>query len=186
MRVITGTARGVSLKAPPGLATRPTGDKVKQALFNIIQYEISGDVLDLFAGSGQLGIEALSRGARSCVFVDQSPDAIRVIRENLEKTRLSDRAQIIRADSLSYLSRCKKNFRLIFLDPPYAEKSLENAIKCISEIDILGESGIIITERPVGKELKGDFGDLIPSKDYRYGSTLITLFRREAKSLSDE
>lgn len=179
MRVITGTARGTNLKAPPGLATRPTADKVKQALFNIIQYDISGDVLDLFAGSGQLGIEALSRGARHCVFVDQSPEAIRVIRDNLEKTKLSDRAQIVRSDALSYLSRCKKSFRLIFLDPPYAEKSLENAIKRISEIDILGESGIIITERPVGKDLVGDFGDLLPSKDYRYGTTIITLFRRK-------
>lgn len=179
MRVITGTARGTSLKAPAGMTTRPTADKVKQALFNIIQYDISGDVLDLFAGSGQLGIEALSRGARHCVFVDQSADAIRVIRDNLEKTKLADRAQVIRADSLSYLARCRKTFRLIFLDPPYAEKSLENAIKCISEIDILGESGIIITERPVGKDLKGDFGDLIPSKDYRYGTTIITLFRRK-------
>lgn len=179
MRVITGTARGTSLKAPAGMTTRPTADKVKQALFNIIQYDISGDVLDLFAGSGQLGIEALSRGARHCVFVDQSADAIRVIRDNLEKTKLADRAQVIRADSLSYLARCRKTFRLIFLDPPYAEKSLENAIKCISEIDILGESGIIITERPVGKDLKGDFGELIPSKDYRYGTTIITLFRRK-------
>ena len=179
MRVITGTARGTNLKAPPGLATRPTADKVKQALFNIIQYDIRGDVLDLFAGSGQLGIEALSRGARHCVFVDQSPEALRVIRDNLEKTKLSDRAQIVRSEALSYLSRCKKSFRLIFLDPPYAEKSLENAIKCISEIDILGESGIIITERPVGKDLVGDFGDLIPSKDYRYGTTIITLFRRK-------
>ena len=152
---------------------------MKQALFNIIQYDISGDVLDLFAGSGQLGIEALSRGARHCVFVDQSPEALRVIRDNLEKTKLSDRAQIVRSEALSYLSRCKKSFRLIFLDPPYAEKSLENAIKCISEIDILGESGIIITERPVGKDLVGDFGDLIPSKDYRYGTTIITLFRRK-------
>lgn len=186
MRVITGSSRGTLLRAPAGLATRPTGDKVKQALFNIIQYEICGDVLDLFAGSGQLGIEALSRGARSAVFVDQSADAVKVIRENLDKTHLSERAQVIRSDALSYLSRCRKTFQLIFLDPPYAEKSLENAIKCISEIDILGESGIIITERPVGKELVGDFGDLIPSKDYRYGSTLITLFRRREASLSDE
>lgn len=186
MRVITGSARGTMLKAPAGLTTRPTGDKVKQALFNIVQYEICGDVLDLFAGSGQLGIEALSRGARSAVFVDQSAEAVKVIRDNLDRTHLSDRAQVIRSDALSYLSRCRKSFQMIFLDPPYAEKSLENAIKCISEIDILGESGIIITERPVGKELKGDFGDLIPSKDYRYGSTLITLFRRREEALSDE
>lgn len=177
MRVITGSARGTNLKAPHGLATRPTADKVKQALFNIIQYDICGDVLDLFAGSGQLGIEALSRGAGHAVFVDQSAQSVCVIRENLAKTHLSDRAEVLRCDAMTYLSRCKKRFHLIFLDPPYAEKSLENAIKRISEIDILGESGIIVTERPLGKELQGDFGDLVASKDYQYGNTVITLFR---------
>ncbi len=179
MRVITGTARGTNLKAPDGLSTRPTGDKVKQALFNMIQYEIAGDVLDLFAGSGQLGIEALSRGAKSAVFVDQGRDAIAVIRDNLKRTHLEDKAQILCCDYLSYLSRCKKKFRLIFLDPPYGEKYLENAIKSISEIDILAEGGIIVAERPVGKELSTEFHGLVPSKDYQYGKTLIRLYRKE-------
>ena len=183
MRVITGTARGTNLKAPDGLLTRPTADKVKQALFNIIQYEIAGDVLDLFAGSGQLGIEALSRGARHAVFVDERADAISVIRENLRRTHLEDRAEIVRGDYLTYLSRCKKSFRLIFLDPPYAEKYLENAIKRISEIDILAEGGIIITERPVGKLLEEQFTGLERSKDYVYGKTIITLFRRAKEEL---
>ena len=178
MRVITGTARGTNLKAPAGLSTRPTGDKVKQALFNMIQYEIAGDVLDLFAGSGQLGIEALSRGARSAVFVDQGRDAIAVIRENLKRTRLEDKAQVICSDYLSYLSRCKNRFRLIFLDPPYGEKYLENAIKFISEIDILAEGGIIVAELPLGKEMTEEFHGLIPSKDYRYGNTVIRLYRK--------
>ena len=88
MRVITGTARGTKLKAPEGLATRPTADRVKEALFNIIQYEIAGEALDLFAGSGQLGIEALSRGADKAVFVDERADAIAVIKENLRRTHL--------------------------------------------------------------------------------------------------
>ncbi len=179
MRVITGTAGGTNLKAPAGLATRPTGDKVKQALFNIIQHEIAGDVLDLFAGSGQLGIEALSRGARSAVFVDRGRDAIAVIRENLRKTHLEDKAQVLCCDYLSYLSRCGKTFRLIFLDPPYGENYLENALKSISEIDILAEGGIIVTERPLGKELPGTYAGLTASKDYHYGKTIITLFRRE-------
>lgn len=183
MRVITGTARGTNLKAPDGLLTRPTADKVKQALFNIIQYEIAGDVLDLFAGSGQLGIEALSRGARHAVFVDERADAISVIRENLRRTHLEDRAKIVRGDYLTYLSRCKKSFRLIFLDPPYAEKYLENAIKRISEIDILAEGGIIITERPLGKSLEEQFTGLERSKDYVYGKTVITLFRRTKEDL---
>lgn len=179
MRVITGSAGGTNLKAPKGLNTRPTADKVKQALFNIIQYEIAGDVLDLFAGSGQLGIEALSRGARHCVFVDAGTEAVAVIRENLQRTHLSDKAQIVRTDYLSFLKSCRKRFRLIFLDPPYGEKYLENAIKFISEIDILAEGGIIISERPAEKTLEGHFPGLVASKDYRYGKTIITLFRRE-------
>lgn len=178
MRVITGTARGTNLKAPAGLSTRPTGDKVKQALFNMIQYEIAGDVLDLFAGSGQLGIEALSRGAKSAVFVDQGRDAIAVIRENLKKTHLEDKAQVICCDYLSFLAKCRKQFRLIFLDPPYGEKYLENAIKCISQIDILAEGGIIVAERPLGKEFTDTFPGLVASKDYHYGKTVITLFRK--------
>ena len=186
MRVITGTAGGTNLKAPKGLSTRPTADKVKQALFNIIQYEIAGEVLDLFAGSGQLGIEALSRGASHAVFVDEGREAISVIQENLRHTRLESKAQVVRSDYLSYLSRCRRSFRLIFLDPPYAEKYLENAIKCISEIDILAEGGIIIAERPVDKALDQEFPGLVRSKDYRYGSTVITLFRRQQDVLREE
>lgn len=183
MRVITGTARGVNLKAPEGLLTRPTADRVKQAIFNIIQYEIAGEVLDLFAGSGQMGIEALSRGAAHAVFVDERSDALAVVRENLRRTRLEGQAEVVRSDYLNYLARCKRRFRLIFLDPPYAEKYLETAIKRLSEIDILAEGGIIITERPAGKELPGEFAGLCRSKDYNYGKTTITLFRKEQEVL---
>ena len=178
MRVITGTARGTKLKTPEGEHTRPTTDRVNEALCNIIQYDIYGTVLDLFAGTGQLGIEALSRGAEHAVFVDQRDDAVGLVRENLRRTHLSDRAEIIKGDALNYLVRCKKCFHLIFLDPPYAEKSLEIAIKSISEIDILADGGIIITERPVGKPLDETFDGLERSKDYHYGKTIITLFRK--------
>ena len=183
MRVITGTARGTNLKAPDGLSTRPTADKVKQAVFNIIQYEIAGDVLDLFAGSGQLGIEALSRGASRAVFVDAGRPAIAVIRENLKKTHLEDRAEVVCCDYMTYLANCRKRFRVVFLDPPYAENYLENAIKRISEIDILAEGGIIIAERPLGKPLDEQFAGLERSKDYIYGKTIITLFRRAKEDL---
>ena len=181
MRVITGTARGTNLKTPEGMHTRPTADRVKEALFNIIQYDISGEVLDLFAGTGQLGIEALSRGARHAVFVDQREDAAALVRENLRRTHLTDRAQVVRGDYLAYLDRCRERFHLIFLDPPYAEKSLENAIKRISEIDILADGGIIITERPKGKLLDADIPGPTRSRDYNYGKTTITLFRKEAR-----
>ncbi len=180
MRVITGTAGGTNLKAPDGLLTRPTADKVKQALFNMIQFEIVGDVLDLFAGSGQLGIEALSRGAKNAVFVDARKESIAIIRENLKRTHLEEKSQVIHSDYENFLKRCKKKFRLIFLDPPYAEKYLENSIKLISEIDILTEDGIIITERPIEKTFDVKFEGLNRSKDYHYGKTVITLFRKDA------
>ena len=180
MRVIAGTARSVPLKSRDGLDTRPTTDRVKESVFNIIQFEIEGrTVLDLFGGSGQMAIEALSRGAVSADIVDASPEAIAVIRENLKRTRLADRAAVIRSDYLDYLNSCKKRFDLIFLDPPYHEKMLETALKRIYEIDILKSGGIIICERPAEKVWGTDYPGLLRSKDYRYGKTAVTIFRRE-------
>ena len=179
MRVITGKARGVSLKTPDGMQTRPTTDRVKEALFSIIQFEIPGSsVLDLFGGTGQLGIEALSRGAKSAVFVDAQDSACRLIRENLKRTRLENCAKVIRSDYLAYLEHCKDKFDIIFLDPPYAEVFLETALKRISEIDILQSGGIIIAERPLGKELPWEFDGYSRSKDYKYGKTLLTIYRK--------
>ena len=179
MRVITGKARGVQLKTPDGLLTRPTSDRVKEALFSIIQFEIPGArVLDLFGGTGQLGIEALSRGAKDAVFVDAREDACRLIRENLKRTRLDSNAKVIRCDYLEYLKRCTENFQIILLDPPYAEVFLENALKCIAEIDILQSGGIIVAEHPVGKELPWEFEGFIRSRDYKYGKTLPTIYRK--------
>lgn len=180
MRVITGKARGIQLKTPDGLKTRPTADRVKEALFSIIQFEIAGArVLDLFGGTGQLGIEALSRGASSVVFVDHGEDACRIIRENLRRTGFSESASVIRSDYLEYLNHCNDQFGIIFLDPPYAEVFLENALNRITEIDILQSGGIIITERPFGKELAWDSEKLLRSKDYKYGKTLLTVFRKK-------
>ena len=180
MRVITGTARGVPLKAPKGMDTRPTMDQVKEGIFSAIQFEVEGRrVLDLFAGSGQMGIEALSRGAKSAVFVDMREDACKVVRENLAKTRLEQNARVVRADYLSYLASARETFALIFLDPPYAEVFLENSLKRISEIDILSDSGIIITERPFGKELPAGVPGLVRCRDYRYGKAAVTIYRRQ-------
>ena len=180
MRVITGKARGVNLKTPDGLQTRPTTDRVKEAMFSIIHFVIPGArVLDLFGGTGQLGIEALSRGARNAVFVDAGDKACALIRENLKRCKMESDAKIIRADYLDYLSRCRERFNIVLLDPPYAEVFLENAIKKITEIDILESGGIIVAERPVGKELPWDFPGYTRSKDYKYGKTLITLYRKD-------
>lgn len=182
MRVITGTAKGINLKTPDGLLTRPTADRVKVGMFNIIQFEIYGRVLDLFGGTGQLGIECLSRGASGAVFVDGRQEAVSLIRENLKRTRLSELGTVVCADYMAYLKSCREKFHLIFLDPPYGETYLENSLKCISEIDILTDDGIIVTERPVEKPLESQYPGLVRSKDYKYGKTLITLFRKEPQN----
>ena len=180
MRVITGKARGVTLKTPEGIQTRPTSDRVKEAMFSIIQFEIpSAKVLDLFGGTGQLGIEALSRGAKSATFVDASDAACRLIKENLKRTRFEQEGRVVKSDYLSYLTRCNETYQIIFLDPPYAEVFLENALKCITEIDILQSGGIIVAERPLGKDLPWDFEGYTRSKDYKYGKVLLTIYRKD-------
>ncbi len=180
MRVITGKARGVALKTPEGMQTRPTAERVKEALFSVIQFDIPGaKVLDLFAGTGQLGIESLSRGAKSAVFVDAGEAACKLVKENLRRTKLEQNAKVVKGDYLSYLKSCKESYNIVFLDPPYAEVFLENALKCISEIDILHSGGIIVCERPLGKDLDLELPGLVRSKDYKYGKTLITLYRKE-------
>lgn len=179
MRVISGTAKGTRLKTPEGLLTRPTTDRVKEAVFSIVQFEIEGSrFLDLFGGSGQMGIEALSRGAASAVIVDGRREACKLIQDNLRLTRLTQKAKVVQSDYLAYLERCRETFDMVFLDPPYAEVFLENALKRISEIDILSDRGIIICERPAEKQLDFAIPGLVRGKDYRYGKTWITLFRK--------
>ena len=180
MRVIAGKARGINLKTPDGQATRPTTDRVKEAMFSIIHFDLPGaKILDLFGGTGQLGIEAISRGAQEAVFVDSTDKACALIRENLKRCKMENEGKVIRADYLAYLDRCKESFDIILLDPPYAEVFLENAIKKISEIDILKSGGIIVAERPVGKDLPVDFPGFTRSKDYKYGTVLLTLYRKD-------
>ena len=180
MRVVSGKARGVVLKTPDGLKTRPTADRVKEAMFSIIQFDLPGArVLDLFGGTGQLGIEALSRGAKSATFVDHQDAACKLIVENLKRTKLDSYAKIIRSDYLEYLNRASEQFDIVLLDPPYAEVFLENALNRLAEIDILQSGGIIVTERPVEKELSFELAGFCRSKDYKYGKTLLTIYRKD-------
>ena len=180
MRVVSGKAKGISLKTPDGILTRPTADRVKEAMFSIIQFDIPGArVLDLFGGTGQLGIEAISRGAKNAVFVDSREDACRLIRENLKRANMLSEGTVVRSDYLVYLTRCKDSFDIVLLDPPYAEEFLENSLKLITEIDILQSGGIIIAERPVGKDLPWEFLGYTRSRDYKYGKTLLTIYRKD-------
>ena len=180
MRVISGKAKGISLKTPDGMSTRPTADRVKEALFSIVQFDIpNAKILDLFGGTGQLGIEALSREAKSAVFVDEREDACKLIRENLKRSKLESYAKVIRSDYAVFLKNCRETFDIIILDPPYAEKFLENSLKLITEIDISQSGGIIVTERPADKELEFEFSGYSRSKDYKYSKTILTIFRKD-------
>lgn len=179
MRVISGSARGRRLKELQGMDTRPTTDKVKESLFNIIQFEIEGRrVLDLFGGTGQLGIEALSRGADHCTFVDMRKEAAALIRENLRLTGLSERSRVVQGDALSFLSSCGEKFDVILLDSPYHTELLEKSVERITEFDILREHGIMICESAAERELPALPPPYERGREYRYGKIRLTVCRR--------
>lgn len=179
MRVITGTARGRRLQTLEGNDVRPTTDKVKEAVFSSIQFDIEGRrVLDLFAGSGQLGIEALSRGAKSATFVDLNPEAINVIKANIKATGFEDASKIVRADCFSYLAQTREEFDIVFLDPPYREGLLEKTLTAAT--NIMSDYGIIICERPTDIELPKTVGSFIEKKQLRFGKILVSIYRKES------
>jgi len=187
MRVITGSARGRRLKELEGMETRPTTDRVKEGLFSIIQFDIEGrNVLDLFAGTGQLGIECLSRGAASAVFVDRRSDAVKLIRENLKATELTDRAKVVSGDSMEYLKSQREKFDIIFLDPPYGADLLETAMDSIAKFDILAPHGIIVAEHPVEKRLPPLTEPYRLHRTYRYGKIALTIYRRSGNEKNEE
>ena len=179
MRVITGIARGRKLKELPGMETRPTTDKVKESVFNIVQFDIEGRrVLDLFAGTGQMGIEALSRGAAHCTFVDLRKEAAAVVRENLAHTKLSENGKVIQGDYLAFLTGCREKFDLAFLDPPYNTGMLEQALATIAKIDIMTEHGIIVCESSAEAVLPELPPPYVMGRQYRYGKIKLTLYHR--------
>lgn len=179
MRVITGTARGKRLCELEGQDTRPTTDRVKEGIFNIVQFDIEGrKVLDLFSGTGQMGIESLSRGAAACTFIDVRKDAVALVRENLKFTKLEEHAKVVQGDSLSYLATCREKYDLIFMDPPYGSGLLEKAIEMAAAIDILSENGIMICECAADQALPTVSAPYSKGREYRYGKIKITLYRR--------
>ena len=187
MRVITGTARGRRLKELEGMETRPTTDRVKEGMFNALQFDIEGRrILDLFAGTGQLGIECLSRGAASAVFVDRRADAVKLIRENLKVTELSDRARVVSGDSVEFLKSLREKFDVILLDPPYEAGLLEPVISHIAKFDILAPHGIIVAEHPVGLAMPALSAPYRLHRTYRYGKIAMTLYRRDADEENEE
>jgi len=179
MRVITGRARGVRLETVPGEdIVRPTSERVKEAMFSAIQFEIAGRAaLDAFAGSGQLGIEALSRGAASCLFLEQDSRAVEIIKQNLAHAKFEHEAKLLPVDSLQYLRRCGESFGLIFLDPPFGSDLLQQALPIAAER--LSPGGLLVCEAPAKESLPERMEDVALRKSYKHGRTKICVYQRE-------
>ncbi len=176
MRVITGSARGCRLETLAGNDTRPTSEKVKEGLFSSIQFDIEGRrVLDLFAGSGQLGIEALSRGAASCIFVDSNPDAVQIIRRNLQRAKLSPFSQVVGTDALRYLANPHERFDLVFLDPPYAAGLLLPTLEKVEPL--VNDGGLIVCESDNETIMPKLIGRFLLDRAYRYGRIHLWVYR---------
>ncbi|MEK6577186.1 MAG: 16S rRNA (guanine(966)-N(2))-methyltransferase RsmD [Nitrospirota bacterium] len=181
MRVISGIARGRKIRAPKGLELRPTSDRVKESLFNIIMDRVEGSrFLDLFSGTGNVGIEALSRGASEVTFVEKNPRFLRIIRENLSLLGIGVKGEIILSGALEYIrkaAREEKRYDIIFLDPPYKSDILEREIwPLLGGAEILAPGGMIIVEHFFKKKLEPVSGKMELKDEYRYGETLLSLF----------
>lgn len=177
MRVITGQARGRKLETVEGLDVRPTTVKVKEAVFSSINFELEGAmVLDLFCGSGQMGIEALSRNARFCVFVDNSKSSQEVTKRNLTKTGLFNAARVVAMDYKTFLQTTKDSFDIAFLDPPYSKGYIQEALPLL--IPKMSESGVILVEHERFDELSQNILDFVVTKQYNYGRISVTAYRR--------
>ncbi|MBR5427545.1 MAG: 16S rRNA (guanine(966)-N(2))-methyltransferase RsmD [Clostridia bacterium] len=177
MRVITGEARGMRLQTPEGLDVRPTAERVKEAIFSSIQFELEGRrFLDLFAGSGQMGIEALSRGAAHAVFVDDSKISLAAVRANLAKTKLGERATVVASSAQAYLKRADGFFDIAFLDPPYHQSIIEEVMGDLEPL--INAGGAVICETADDETLPEEFGDLVAEKKYHYSRTSVTVYRK--------
>jgi 16S rRNA (guanine966-N2)-methyltransferase len=180
MRVITGSAKGNRLKAPKGMTTRPTTDRVKESLFNILgSIPCNATILDLFAGSGGLGIEALSRGAKIVTFIDKSQVSCQVIRENLAVTGLLPRAEVCRYEmdkALEILNKQGKVFSLIFSDPPYMEGLALKSLRKVNELKLVVPGGIMVVEHSRREPLDDSIGNFVLSRRQHYGDTTISIY----------
>lgn len=177
MRIISGERRGKKLITLDGLDVRPTSERVKESVFNILQFSVEGRVfLDLFSGSGQMGLEALSRGAKRAVFVDSSKASLKVIRQNIASCGFADRAEVREGSFDSYLRRCTTRFDLAFLDPPYQAGLYERALQLTEPH--MNPGGTILCEHPTGLAMPQQVGSFSVCKTYRYGNITLTLYRR--------
>jgi len=187
MRIITGSARGTKLLSLEGESTRPTAERAKEAVFSMIQFEIEEKrVLDLYAGSGQLGLEALSRGASFCMFVDMNPDAIAIVKKNAEKTKMADKCRTIISDACNYVRKMsgKEKYHIIFIDPPYASDLVIQTLDKIIASDILAEGGLVFCETDKEDIFEGRediFDYFTMRRNGSYGKVKLFLLEKKAE-----
>ncbi|HEY3230758.1 MAG TPA: 16S rRNA (guanine(966)-N(2))-methyltransferase RsmD [Roseiflexaceae bacterium] len=189
MRVITGAAKGHKLKAPKGLSTRPMLDRVKESLFSVLEGygPIRGRVLDLYAGTGSLGIECLSRGAAWADFVEQSAHVCRIIRDNLEHTRLLDRARVVQMPVARYLAaRREEKYAIIVMDPPYADPAIEDTIRAVGASGLLTSDGLLVVGHSPRVALADEYGPLRRLKFRRLGDSCFSIYELADHSASSE
>lgn len=175
MRIITGSKRGKKLSALEGEQVRPTTDRVKESLFTILQFQLEGRrFLDLFAGSGQIGLEALSRGAAQAVFVDLSRDSIRVVEQNIKACGFQDSGRVVQSDFAAYLRGTREKFDVAFLDPPFRSGLLEQALPLAA--GAMNPGGILVCEHPRDEALPEEAGPFRKYREYRYGKIMLTTY----------
>lgn len=181
MRIITGEYRGRRLESPIGYDVRPTTDKVKEAIFNLLMNDIwDAVVVDLFAGTGNLGLEALSRGAKRCYFCDNSRESLNLVKTNIAKCNAQDKSMVLAGDYSKALDRIKEKVQVFLIDPPYRDGLYEKCLNQIDELDLLDKEGIIITEHGVHDPVPQQVGNLVKVKEKKYGKILVSIYRHVA------
>lgn len=185
MRIISGSARGVRLKPPAeNLPVRPTTDRVKEAMFSIIQFDIKGTVLDLFAGTGQLGLEALSRGAQKCIFCDHDEHSCAIVRENITRAHMQDRAVLLHTDYKRYLKHtCTEQFDVVFIDPPYQTGLSDKALTYLSDGALLTPDSIVVVECACEEKKPEKAGVLSLKRRYTYSGVSVLIYTKEGNEL---
>lgn len=180
MRIIAGKARGKKILSPEGLGTRPTLDRVKESIFNIIQNQVRGSiVLDQFAGTGSLGLEAASRGAKECHLIDMGDDTFSKLKQNIVDLKFGDFCTAHKGDSFKYLevfSKQGKVFDLIFIDPPYAKEMIPPSLQLIKSLNLLSPTGLIVTKIDSEEEICDGYEDIVLIKQRKYGNTTVCLY----------
>lgn len=184
MRIITGEYRGRKIEAPRGMETRPTSDMMKESMFNILMNRVRGTVcMDLFSGTGNLGLEAISRGAVKCYFCDNRRESIKFIKKNIQTCGAEERATVVAGDWMKCLTRAIEPVDIIFIDPPYESGVYENVLEKIDEMEVLDDDGVIVCEHMKRQVLPEEIGSFEIAKQRKYGKKFLTFYEKKKEQI---